>query len=133
MNKNVKRMITVCAAVICLCFGMLLMTGCGSTATFEDYMQSNSALRQSIDAQMTVLSPEAKGTVQYKDDSATVVVSYYSLTEMEIQGLEASKIAARCSAIMQPAVEQYFKETGKQAQLSLAIKGHDSAEGEESQ
>jgi hypothetical protein len=93
-------------------------------------MQGQPALRSSIDAQLSVLSADAKGSVQYVDNKAIITVNYYTLTQAEIDQLEMQRVMGRCSVIMNEALEQYQKDTGKTATAELAIRGSDAGKEE---
>lgn len=123
MKKNLKKIIAVCAA--CLCMSLFVLTGCGNDQNFADYMQGQPALRSQIETDLAILSEDAKGSVQYLEDGAEITVTYYALTKAEIEGEEAQECTERCNTIMQDAVDQYQKDTGKTAKVDVVIYGHD--------
>lgn len=123
MKKNLKKVIAVCAA--CLCMSLFVMTGCGSEGNFADYMQGQPALRSQIDTDLAILSEDAKGSVQYTKDGAEITVTYYALTQEEIDEEETADCTERCETILQEAVDQYHKDTGKTAKTKVIIYGHD--------
>lgn len=119
------RKIHIVFLAMILCMGLFLLSGCGQAENFAEYMKGEPAMRSAIDTQLNILSPEAKASVQYTEDTAEVTVTYYALTQAEIEGLEAEKTARRCSVILQDAMTQYEKDTGKKAGLQVMIYGHD--------
>ncbi len=123
MKKNLKKIIAVCAA--CLCMSPFVLTGCGNSQSFADYMQEQPAIRSQIETDLAILSEDAKGSVQYLEDGAEITVTYYALTKAEIEGEEAQECTERCNIIMQDAVDQYQKDTGKTAKVDVVIYGHD--------
>ena len=109
---------------------MLLLSACGSASNmdFATYMKEQPAERASIDAQLAILSADAKGSVQYVDNKAEISVSYYALTQAELDELEVQRVMRRCGVIMQDAVEQYQKDTGNKAAMEVTIYGSDAGE-----
>ncbi len=130
MYSTRKKSIVLFLAMMML--ALFLLTACGSNADkdFASYMKGQPALRSSIDAQLSVLSSDAKGSVQYVDNKALITVTYYALTQAEIDQLEMQRVMGRCSVIMNEALEQYQKDTGKTAAAELAIRGHDAGKEE---
>ena len=59
------------------------------------------------------------------EDGAEITVTYYALTRAEIEGEEAQECTEHCNIIMQEAVDQYKKDTGKTAKVDVVIYGHD--------
>ncbi len=123
MKKNLKKMTAVCLAGLCL--SLFILTGCGNDQNFADYMQDQPALRSTIETDLAILSEDAKGSVQYLEDGAEITVTYYALTRAEIEGEEAQECTEHCNIIMQEAVDQYKKDTGKTAKVDVVIYGHD--------
>ena len=82
-----KKLSLIIVAMLIAACGLFLCTGCGSAAgqNLEDYMKGQPNLRQSVDAQLNLLSPDAKASVQYTEDNvAKVTVQYYAMTDEEI-------------------------------------------------
>ena len=123
MKKNLKKAIVV--GLACLCASLFVMTGCGNDQNFADYMQGQPALRSQIETDLAILSEDSKGSVQYMEDGAEITVTYYALTKAEIEGEEAEECTERCNIIMQQAIDQYQKDTGKTAKVDVLIYGHD--------
>ena len=130
MCSTRKKSIVVLALLMMLTLSLLTACGSSSAKDFSSYMQGQPALRSSIDAQLSVLSADAKGSVQYVDNKAIITVNYYTLTQAEIDQLEMQRVMGRCSVIMNEALEQYQKDTGKTATAELAIRGSDAGKEE---
>ena len=92
-----KRNILIALLTMMLCAGAVLLAGCGGD-DFATYMKGQPAMRSSIDAQLAILSGDAKGSVQYKEDGAEVSVDYYALTQAELEGEETEKSIMRIPA-----------------------------------
>lgn len=125
MKKNRIRQIVVCLAVMCA--SLFAFTACGGD-DFESYMSGQPALDSTIDAELSILSCAAKGSVQYEGDIAKVKVDYYALTKDEIGEEETAKCTARCNAILKDAIDQYKEDTGRTATVEVTINGHDKNE-----
>lgn len=123
MKKNRIKQIIVCLAVMCA--SVCMLTACGGD-DFESYMSGQSSLDTTIDAELSILSCEAKASVQYKEDTAKVKVDYYALTQAEIDEEEIDKCTARCEAILKDAVDQYKEDTGRTVDVQVVIYGHDA-------
>ncbi|MBQ9014782.1 MAG: hypothetical protein IJ109_05825 [Firmicutes bacterium] len=123
MKKQIKKWTAVITAVLCM--GAFLLTGCGDKNDFATYMKGQPAMRSAIETQLAILSSDAKGSIQYKEDGPEVTVTYYALTQKEIEGEEAEKCTERCNVILQDAVDQYHQDTGKTASVKVLIYGHD--------
>ena len=110
-----------------MALGLLGLTACGSVKgqNLEDYMKGEPNLRSSIDAQLSILSPDAKASVQYTEDNkAEVTVQYYAMTDKEIEAIEPHKAEIRCNAILEPVLEQFAKDTGNEAEVIVIVEGH---------
>ena len=72
-----KKPILLLAVVMMV--SMLLLSACGSASNmdFATYMKEQPAARASIDAQLAILSADAKGSVQYVDNKAAMEVTIY--------------------------------------------------------
>ena len=124
MKKN-HKLITIITLVIAA--GLLMFTGCGSAQgqNLEDYMKGQPTLRSSVDAQLNILSPDAKASVQYTEDNkAKVTVQYYAMTDEEIEAIEPDKAEIRCKAILKPVLEQFAEDTGNEAEIEVTVEGH---------
>ena len=124
MKKKSTLVIWMAAACIMI---LTLLAGCGSAAgqNLQDYMKGEPALRQSVDAELNILSPDAKASVQYTEDNkAEVTVQYYAMTDEEIQAIEPNKAEIRCKSILKPVVEQFAEDTGGKAEVVVVIEGH---------
>ena len=78
-----------------------------------------------MDAQLNILSPDAKASVQYTEDNqAKVTVQYYAMTDEEIAAIEPNKAEIRCKSILKPVVEQFAEDTGGQAEVIVTVEGH---------
>ena len=122
-----KKLSLIIVAALVMTMGLFALTGCGSMEgkNLEDYMKAQSAARASVDAQFSILSPDAKGTVSYtSDNTAEVVVQYYAMTDEEIQALEPNKAEVRSNAILKPVLEQFTKDTGNKAKVIVTVEGH---------
>ena len=121
-----KISVTLTGAIICV-MGMLLFAGCGSMTgqNLEDYMKGQPSLRQSVDAQLSILTPDAKASVQYTEDNkAEVTVQYYAMTDEEIAAIEPEKAEIRCKSILKPVMEQFAEDTGGTAEVVVTVEGH---------
>lgn len=123
MKKQITKWTAVFTAAVCM--GAFLLTGCGDKDDFANYMKGQPAMRSSIETQLAILSSDAKGSIQYNENGPEVTVTYYALTQKEIEGEEAEKCTKRCNAILQDAVDQYHKDTGNTATVNVLIYGHD--------
>ena len=123
-----KKLSFTIAALMLLTAGLFLFAGCGSAQgqSLEDYMKGQSALRQSVDAELGILSPDAKASVQYKENKAEVTVQYYAMTDEEITAIEPDKAKIRCNAILKPVVEQFAEDTGGTAEVIINVEGHNA-------
>ncbi|MCQ2547240.1 MAG: hypothetical protein MJ161_06825 [Clostridia bacterium] len=122
-----KKLSLFVVLVLVLAMSSLVLTGCGSLQgkNLEDYMKAQPAARSSVDAQFSILSPDAKGTVSYTaDNKAEVVVQYYAMTDEEIQALEPDKAEVRSKSILKPVLEQFEKDTGNKAEVVVEVEGH---------
>lgn len=122
-----KKLSLFVVLVLVLAMSSLVLTGCGSLQgkNLEDYMKAQPAPRSSVDAQFSILSPDAKGTVSYTaDNKAEVVVQYYAMTDEEIQALEPDKAEVRSKSILKPVLEQFEKDTGNKAEVVVEVEGH---------
>ena len=120
-----KRNILIALLTMMLCAGAVLLAGCGGD-DFATYMKGQPAMRSSIDAQLAILSGDAKGSVQYKEDGAEVSVDYYALTQAELEGEETEKTTRRCEIILQDALDQSHEDTGRTATVDVVLYGHDA-------
>ena len=120
-----KRNILIALLTMMLCAGAVLLAGCGGD-DFATYMKGQPAMRSSIDAQLAILSGDAKGSVQYKEDGAEVSVDYYALTQAELEGEETEKTTRSCEIILQDALDQYHEDTGRTATVDVVLYGHDA-------
>lgn len=127
-----KKSISVIAVFVLIAVsGLFLLAGCGSSQgqNLEDYMKAQSTLRSSIDAQLSILSPDAKASVQYTaDNKAEVTVQYYAMTDEEIAAIEPDKAKIRCNAILKPVIEQFAEDTGGSAEVVVTVEGHTPGE-----
>ncbi len=123
MKKKTIAMTAALAAVLCM--GLCILTGCGGDEDFATYMQGQPAMRSAIDAQLAILNEDAKGAVQYKENTAEVTVTFYALTQAEIEGEVTEKTTERCNIIMQDAVDQFHEDTGGTAAVEVIVYGHD--------
>ena len=89
-----KRNLMIILLAMVLCAGVLFLAGCGGD-DFASYMKGQPSMRSAIDAQLAILSEDAKGSVQYKEDGAEVTVDYYALTQAELEGEETEKTTAK--------------------------------------
>ena len=120
-----KRNIMIILLAMVLCAGVLFLAGCGGD-DFASYMKGQPSMRSAIDAQLAILSEDAKGSVQYKEDGAEVTVDYYALTQAELEGEETEKTTRRCEIILEDAIRQYQEDTGKTATVNVIVYGHDA-------
>ena len=121
-----KKTLVVAMVSICV-MAMTILSGCGSASgqNLEDYMKGQPTLRQSVDTQLNILSPDTKATVKYTADNKAVgTVQYYAMTEEEIAALEPDKAEIRSKSILKPVVEQFHKETGGKAKVVVIVEGH---------
>ena len=124
MKKKLTRVMAMCMTVLLI--GLFALTGCGSDENFEEYMKGQPAMRSAIDTQLNILGPDAKASVQYKEDTAEITVTFYALTQKEIGKEETAETKTRCEVIMQDALDQYHKDTGRTASTEVIIYGHDA-------
>lgn len=126
-----KKLSVITALVLLLAAGLFLFAGCGSNQgqNLEDYMKDQTALRGSVDAQLGILSADAKASVKYREDNkAEITVQYYAMTDEEIAAIEPDKAKVRCNSIMKPVVEQFKADTGNTAEIVVNVEGHDPNE-----
>lgn len=124
-----KKLSLIIVGVLVIAMGLVCLCGCGSMEgkNLEDYMKAQPATRASVDAQFSILSPDAKGTVSYtSDNKAEVVVQYYAMTDEEIQALEPNKAEVRSNSILKPVLEQFKKDTGNKAKVVVTVEGHNA-------
>lgn len=122
-----KKLFLIAVAMLIAVSGMCMLAGCGSTEgqNLEDYMKGQPTLRGSVDAQLGILSPDAKASVQYTEDNkAEVTVQYYAMTDEEIAAIEPNKAEIRCKAILDPVVQQFAEDTGNKAEIVVEVLGH---------
>ena len=124
MKKKLSLIIVTALVVVmssvCLC-------GCGSTKgqDLESYMKGQPTTRSSVDAKLSILSPDARGTVAYTaDNKAEVTVQYYAMSDEEIKALEPDKAEVRSKAILKPVLKQFTKDTGNKAEVVVIVEGH---------
>ena len=126
-----KKLSVITALVLLLAAGLFLFAGCGSNQgqNLEDYMKDQTALRGSVDAQLGILSADAKASVKYREDNkAEITVQYYAMTDEEIAAIEPDKAKVRCNSIMKPVVEQFKADTGNTAEIVVNVEGRDPNE-----
>ena len=126
-----KKLSVITALVLLLAAGLFLFAGCGSNQgqNLEDYMKDQTALRGSVDAQLGILSPDAKASVKYREDNkAEITVQYYAMTDEEIAAIEPDKAKVRCNSIMKPVFEQFKADTGNTAEIVVNVEGRDPNE-----
>ena len=127
-ERTMKKKLTLMTAMmLIIAAGLFMFAGCGSTQgqNLEDYMKGQPTLRSSVDAQLNILSPDAKASVQYTEDNkAEVTVQYYAMTDEEIEAIEPHKAEIRCNAILKPVLEQFAEDTGNEAEIIVTIEGH---------
>lgn len=126
-----KKLSVITALVLLLAAGLFLFAGCGSNQgqNLEDYMKDQTALRGSVDAQLGILSPDAKASVKYRaDNKAEITVQYYAMADEEIAAIEPDKAKVRCNSIMKPVVEQFKADTGNTAEIVVNVEGRDPNE-----
>ena len=122
-----KKLMLITAMMLIITTGLLMFAGCGSTEgqNLEDYMKGQPALRSSVDARLGIISPDAKGSVKYREDNkAEVTVQYYSMSDEEIAALEPNKAEIRSKSILKPVVEQFAEDTGNKAEVVVIVEGH---------
>jgi hypothetical protein len=82
-----------------------------------------------VDAQLGILSPDAKASVKYREDNkAEITVQYYAMADEEIAAIEPDKAKVRCNSIMKPVVEQFKADTGNTAEIVVNVEGRDPNE-----
>ena len=126
-----KKLSVITAVMFLLTAGLVLFAGCGSNQgqNLEDYMKDQTALRGSVDAQLGILSPDAKASVKYREDNkAEITVQYYAMTDEEIAAIEPDKAEIRCNSIMKPVFEQFKADTGNTAEIVVSVEGRDPNE-----
>lgn len=126
-----KKLSAILAMMLMLTMSLFAFTGCGSAQgqNLEDYMKGQPNLRGSVDAQLGILSPDAKASVQYTEDNkAEVTVQYYAMTDEEIAAIEPDKAEIRCKSILKPVCEQFAEETGNEAEVVVVVEGHNPQE-----
>jgi len=126
-----KKFSAIIAMTLMLTAGLFVLAGCGSAQgqNLEDYMKDQSALRGSVDARLSILSPDARASVQYtEDNTAEVTVQYYAMADEEIAAIEPDKAEIRCKSIMKPVCEQFAADTGNEAKVAIVVEGHDPQE-----
>ena len=126
-----KKLSVITALVLLLAAGLFLFAGCGSNQgqTLEDYMKDQTALRGSVDAQLGILSSDAKASVKYREDNkAEITVQYYAMTDEEIAAIEPDKAKVRCNSIMKPVFKQFKADTGNTAEIVVNVEGRDPNE-----
>ena len=126
-----KKLSVITVLVLLLAAGLFLFAGCGSNQgqNLEDYMKDQTALRGSVDAQLGILSPDAKASVKYREDNkAEITVQYYAMADEEIAAIEPDKAKVRCNSIMKPVVEQFKADTGNTAEIVVNVEGRDPNE-----
>lgn len=126
-----KKLSVITALVLLLAAGLFLFAGCGSNQgqNLEDYMKDQTALRGSVDAQLGILSADAKASVKYREDNkAEITVQYYAMADEEIAAIEPDKAKVRCNSIMKPVVEQFKADTGNTAEIVVNVEGRDPNE-----
>ena len=122
-----KKLSVVAAIMLLITMRLFMLTGCGSMQgqNLEDYMKDQSALRSSIDAQLSILSPDARASVKYTEDNkAEVTVQYFAMTDEEIAAIEPNKAEIRCKSILKPVCEQFAEDTGNEAEVVVIVEGH---------
>lgn len=122
-----KKVSFVIIAALIVVMGSVCLCGCGSTKgqDLESYMKGQPTARSSVDAQLSILSPDAKGSVAYtSDNKAEVTVQYYAMSDEEIKALEPDKAEVRSKAILKPVLEQFTKDTGNKAEVVVIVEGH---------
>ena len=122
-----KKLMLITVMMLVIATGLLMFTGCGSTKgqNLEDYMKGQPALRNSVDARLSILSADAKGSVKYREDNtAEVTVQYYSMSDEEIAALEPDKAEIRSKSILKPVVERFAEDTGNEAKVVVIVEGH---------
>lgn len=126
-----KKLTFAIAMMLMLTMSLFVFTGCGSSQgqNLEDYMKDQTALRGSVDAQLGILSSDAKASVQYTEDNkAEVTVQYYAMTDEEIAAIEPNKAEIRCKSILKPVCEQFAEDTGNEAEVVVVVEGHNPQE-----
>ena len=126
-----KKLSVITAILLIAAAGLLMFAGCGSMQgqNLEDYMKGQPTLRSSVDAQLSILSPDANASVKYTEDNkAEVTVKYYAMTDEEIAAIEPNKAEIRCKSILQPVVEQFAEDTGNTAEVVVTVVGHTRGE-----
>jgi len=126
-----KKISVIAAMMLTFTMSLVMLAGCGSTQgqNLEDYMKDQTSLRGSVDAQLGILSPDAKASVQYTEDNkAEVTVQYYAMTDEEIAAIEPNKAEIRCKSILKPVCEQFAADTGNKAEVVVTVEGHNPQE-----
>ncbi len=121
---KMKLSLLIMAMVVFM--GLFMFTGCGTTEgqDLESYMKEQTAARASVDAQLSVLSPEANGTVSYTSENmAEVTVKYFAMTDEEIEAIEPGKAEIRSKAILDPVLKQFTRDTGNKAEMVVTVEG----------
>lgn len=126
MKKKTTSGAAAAALAIMLALSTFIITGCGTAQgeNLENYMKGHPTERSDIDTQLYIISPDAKGSVQYVGNTAEVTVQYYAMTEDEVKAIEPEKAEVRAKAIIAPYMEQFEKDTGNKAEFELEIIGH---------
>ena len=122
-----KKLSLVAVMMLMITMSLFMLTGCGSMQgqNLEDYMKDQSALRSSVDAQLSILSPDARASVKYTEDNkAEVTVQYFAMTDEEIAAIEPNKAEIRCKSILKPVCEQFAEDTGNEAEVVVIVEGH---------
>jgi len=126
-----KKISVIAAMMLTFTMSLVMLAGCGSMQgqNLEDYMKDQSALRSSIDAQLSILSPDARASVKYTEDNkAEVTVQYFAMTDEEIAAIEPNKAEIRCKSILKPVCEQFAADTGNKAEVVVTVEGHNPQE-----
>ena len=126
-----KKLSVIIATMLMLTMSLFMFVGCGSPQgqNLEEYMKDQSALRGSTDAQLSILSPDARASVKYTEDNkAEVVVQYYAMTDEDIAAIEPNKAEIRCKSILKPVCEQFAADTGNKAEVVVIVEGHNPEE-----
>lgn len=122
-----KKKLLMLLVITMLCgAGLFLFTGCGSSTgqNLEDYMKDQTSQRANTDAELSIISGDAKATVKYTPDNvAEVTVKYYALTNKEIKAIEPGKAAIRSKTIMKPVLENFEKDTGNRGEVVVIVEG----------
>ncbi len=121
-----KKLTLVTMLLFVTGFCLVAFSGCGSTQgiDLETYTKEQVAENESINAQLNILSPDAKASVKYTGNTAEVTVQYYAMTDEEIAQIEPDKAEIRCNSILKPVLEQFTKDTGNTPTVKVIIEGH---------